>query len=261
MADDKGTNESGRHGQAGRLVRLFEQPFIVQIAGGVLASALTASALFLWRTAVVDAAVFALVIGFITLVCSLVLLVRFRSKLRTSQYTIFVALTAAGFSVAGATAQSQLNGHNVKTAASPHRLPARPPSTGHPSLPTSGRPTSIYNFHVGDCVIIKHDNGASSHAAASVDCSSLHDGEILFTGDAWPLTAAFPGSSSIKKQANTRCIQEFSSYVGITFAKSIYKFHYWYPSQNPWQEYGDRKMVCMAKFEKPIDYSVKGTAS
>ncbi len=92
-----------------------------------------------------------------------------------------------------------------------------------------------------------------------IDCDSPHDNEVFanvdVTGD------DYPGEEAVDNRAFQMCEDKFSSYLGISYAESIYDIGWLNPTAETW-DIGDREVICFAydlNLEK-ITGSVNGIA-
>lgn len=97
-----------------------------------------------------------------------------------------------------------------------------------------------------------------------VPCTQQHIAEVIFAGNAWPESQAYPGDNAIDSQAKNSCDTVFGAYDGITFDSSAFTYDYIDPSGGDDWASGDRWLVCVA-YEStpqhpdgaPVNYSIK----
>ena len=101
----------------------------------------------------------------------------------------------------------------------------------------------------------------------AVPCAMPHVAEIIFAGDPWPQSLAYPGFAVIANQGPARCASAFRAYDGIAPAASEFSIADITPDSSTWAS-GDRLVVCIAyvsDFSGPSyggdlwDYSIKGS--
>jgi hypothetical protein len=143
-------------------------------------------------------------------------------------------------------------------------IAAAPALTGH---------LTVGQLTTGDCVTGPMGLGTGKtwpNVVTAVPCTQPHEGEVFFSGNAWPVSlAAYPGDNAIAKEADARCGDEFKSYDGIDISQSSF----WisevapYGEGNDWNT-GDRQLVCLAYIPDhstpagglPVTYSIKGSS-
>ena len=104
-----------------------------------------------------------------------------------------------------------------------------------------GTDTDVFTIAVGDCL----NDGAVEGEVSSVptvDCAEPHDSEayasiIMDDGD-------FPGDQAVTDQAESGCITEFNTFVGLDYESSTLDFSYYYPTEESWGQ-GDREILCL----------------
>jgi TIR domain/Septum formation len=78
-----------------------------------------------------------------------------------------------------------------------------------------------------------------------VPCGQLHSGEVFFADDLWSARQPFPGTDAMSLEANTHCVNAFTTYVGISPDKSSLNFTEKFPAEKGWAA-GDRHVFCVA---------------
>ena len=114
---------------------------------------------------------------------------------------------------------------------------------GAPSPTPTGPPgVDVLDLAVGDCL----QNGDARRVTKTVpvvDCAEPHDSEayalIEITGD------EFPGAQAVTDRAVAECTAEFTTFIGLDYAKSALDFAYYYPTPTSW-DLGDREILCLA---------------
>jgi DivIVA domain-containing protein len=120
----------------------------------------------------------------------------------------------------------------------------------------------------GDCLNGDLGLGTGSpwpDSVAVVRCTQQHAGEVLFAGNAWPQSMAYPGDNKLDNQAQARCDAAFLKYDGMDSADSNFSYDYLIPDDTTWPS-GDRFVVCVAYAPNsqdsgavPLNYSIKGS--
>jgi hypothetical protein len=99
-----------------------------------------------------------------------------------------------------------------------------------------------------------------------VACTKRHEAEIVFAGNVWPQSLAYPGNAAIGSKADTRCASAFAAYDGIDVSQSAFSYDEIIPDSSDWVS-GDRSLACVAYEPSPsgpsggtpVDYSIKGS--
>jgi hypothetical protein len=87
----------------------------------------------------------------------------------------------------------------------------------------------------------------------AVPCGESHTAQVFYANSGfWPKGGAYPGNSTISKDANAECDTAFSSYVGIAYSKSKYTWTNIVPDSSTWPT-GDRALHCVAYYAPPQD--------
>jgi hypothetical protein len=109
---------------------------------------------------------------------------------------------------------------------------------------------TVDQLQPGDCLTGSNmDLGTSSpwpDEVTSVPCTRPHLAEVIFAGDAWPQSAAYPGDDTIGSQAADRCDTALAGYTGGN-QRYIQDFvtESIVPDRTGWTG-GDRSLVCVA---------------
>ena len=133
---------------------------------------------------------------------------------------------------------------SVSTSATPHATP-------------TVRNLALTQFQVGDCLtgsnMDLNTNTPWPKITEAVPCSATHTAEVFYANSGfWAKGGAYPGNSTISKDANAECDTAFSSYVGIAYSKSKYTWTNIVPDASTWPT-GDRALHCVAYYATPQD--------
>ncbi|MCP3016365.1 septum formation family protein [Nocardiopsis dassonvillei] len=106
---------------------------------------------------------------------------------------------------------------------------------------------NVMELNVGDCFVESEMNTALASEDVSnvplVDCAEEHDSEFYFAYDM--TEAEYPGEDATMTQADELCTGEnFTDFVGVPYAESEIYAYYLYPSQQTWEHYNDREIIC-----------------
>lgn len=139
------------------------------------------------------------------------------------------------------------------------------------SAPTSANQLTVGELQPGDCLAGSNMGLASSTApwplhVTQVACTQQHEAEVIFAGEIWPSSLAYPGDSRVDQQVNERCDAAFASYDGVTEVQSAFSLMQIAPDSGDWSS-GDRSVQCIAYEPSssgpsggtPVDYSIKGS--
>jgi eukaryotic-like serine/threonine-protein kinase len=155
------------------------------------------------------------------------------------------------------------------TTPTPTPTPSRSTSPTANATPTVGN-LQLTQFQSGDCLtgsnMDLNTNTPWPKITLAVPCNQSHTAEVFYANSAfWAKDGAYPGNSTISKDANAECDTAFSSYVGIAYAKSMYTWTNIVPDASTWPT-GDRALHCVAYYATPknpagapITGSIKGT--
>jgi len=178
---------------------------------------------------------------------------------------ILVVVVALVLALGGNSPKPVAAGQSTTPASSPSRgtSPAANPT------PTVGN-LQLTQFQAGDCLtgsnMDLNTNTPWPKITRAVPCSQSHAAEVFYANsDFWAKGGAYPGNTTISKDANAECDTAFSSYVGIAYSKSIYTWTNIVPDSSTWPT-GDRALHCVAYYATPkqpagapITGSIKGT--
>jgi serine/threonine protein kinase len=151
----------------------------------------------------------------------------------------------------------------------PSSSPGRSTSPAPNATPTVGN-LQLTQFQVGDCLtgsnMDLNTNTPWPKITQAVPCSEVHTAQVFYANSGfWPAGGAYPGNSTISKDANAECNTAFSSYVGITYSNSKYTWTNIVPDSSTWPT-GDRALHCVAYYATkqdpagaPITGSIEGT--
>lgn len=118
----------------------------------------------------------------------------------------------------------------------PDSAPARDESGAHVESGT----LAAFDLQLGDCF---NDPGSGEvESVIVVPCAESHDFEVyhVFTMDDGP----YPGTDVIQAEWIDGCLGEFEPFVGISFDSSILDISAIFPTQQSWEELGDRVILC-----------------
>ena len=132
-------------------------------------------------------------------------------------------------------------------------LVAVPQLTGHL---TEGQ------LRAGDCLTGSNlglgTGGTWPYWVRAVPCTDQHLAEVIFSGNSWPRSMAYPGWDTVGNEGYGICGSAFIRYDGADPSMSAFVIFYIIPDKATWSS-GDRQLVCLAYQSGPVDYSIKGS--
>jgi hypothetical protein len=144
----------------------------------------------------------------------------------------------------------------ARQTTTPTASPGRSTSPAPNATPTVGN-LQLAQFQVGDCLtgsnMDLNTNTPWPKITEAVPCSDSHTAQVFYANSGfWPKGGAYPGNSTISKDANAECDRAFSSYVGIAYSNSKYAWTNIVPDSSTWPT-GDRALHCVAYYAPPQD--------
>ena len=101
---------------------------------------------------------------------------------------------------------------------------------------------SVFSLQEGDCF-----NDPSSFDQVSevdtVDCAEPHDNEVYLISR-YQGGGSYPGAAAMEQAAFTACLGAFEDFVGAPYETSRFDIAALWPSQESWDEAGDRDIIC-----------------
>lgn len=112
-----------------------------------------------------------------------------------------------------------------------------------------GGDLEVFDLEVGDCFRDPtEDGGTDTQSVESVEaipCDEPHDAEVYANVDVSSEGPSFPGGEQLTALAEDRCLEEFEPYVGTTYEQSEYTYGWLVPSEQSWDDLGDREINCV----------------
>lgn len=103
----------------------------------------------------------------------------------------------------------------------------------------------------GSCVDLPDATDLLS-SFTEVSCTDEHDGQVAATFDLIQV-GAFPGIDEVLLEAETGCVARFEDFIGVAYADSIYFVQSFTPTEESWNELGDRGVVCVVLPPEGLD--------
>lgn len=99
----------------------------------------------------------------------------------------------------------------------------------------------VFALKVGEC-FNDEENDDEVDSLPMRDCNEPHDNEAYFIFNLED-TPTMPSEEVKDEMAETRCEAEFTKFIGIEYADSVYDYGTLTPTQSTWDD-GDREVVC-----------------
>lgn len=123
----------------------------------------------------------------------------------------------------------------------------QPPTTTTeaPAPTTTVAPEAIDAFAIaeGDCIDLPDEDLVET--VDRLPCSSPHDAEAYALFDMAEASDPYPGADAVDVVAADGCLERFLTFVGIEYAASDLDVFYLHPTEESWDELGDREVVCL----------------
>lgn len=119
-------------------------------------------------------------------------------------------------------------------------------ATSDDPAPSAGpEDTDVFSLEVGDCLAQSDEVDESDEVSTVpvVPCTQEHDGQIYAATDL--PDGDFPGTESVRDQADDLCAGKFDAFVGLSYDESVLDFYPFYPTEESWGG-GDREVLCVA---------------
>jgi hypothetical protein len=118
------------------------------------------------------------------------------------------------------------------------------PTPSESGEPGDGTGTDVFDLVVGDC--FDEWSGDTVYEVPVVDCATPHDWEVYSDFEV-PDTAdgAFPGEDKVDAAADDGCLTAFETFLGASYADTVYDYSYLVPTADSWSESDDRLITCI----------------
>lgn len=118
--------------------------------------------------------------------------------------------------------------------------------------------SEVFEIEVGSCTDSSQLQGDEVSQITLIDCAEEHDVEAYastqVTGD------TYPGKDAILEQADEFCLAEFTTFVGVpSYEESALFFSYLYPTEESWNDAGDREILCLVISDTPVTGTLRGS--
>jgi hypothetical protein len=129
------------------------------------------------------------------------------------------------------------------------------------SIPSTGQLTA-YHLQTGDCLQDPGQPLGKSNELngpfTAVPCTQAHTAEVVFAGNAWPRSLAYPGDQAVYDDGHALCLKAFKAYDGTDSSSSAFAVVTSTPDSSTWPG-GDRRLVCFATQWESVDWSIRGS--
>ena len=120
-----------------------------------------------------------------------------------------------------------------------------------------------FDVELGDCVQQPDADDADVEEVESVEavpCDQPHDGEVYSIFDL--PDGDFPGDEEVGAAGEDRCVEDFGSFIGLSYDESVYDITSLFPTRESWESADDREYVCIAVAPKgeTVTGSLEGAA-
>lgn len=107
----------------------------------------------------------------------------------------------------------------------------------------TGKSKSINDIATGDCFDDPVGAVEDTDLVVVHPCSDPHDNEVYATlempGEDWP------GEDAVNRWADTHCLDAFAPYVGTRYESSVLEIGWYYPVEESWVKWDNRKISCL----------------
>lgn len=121
---------------------------------------------------------------------------------------------------------------------------------------TESAQADVFSLTAGDCVNAADMSGMVSEVEA-MPCTDPHDAQIIAEYE-YP-KGDYPGDDEFATKAETFCVDEFATFVGISYDESEFELGPLTPTEQSWKM-GDRVLQCVVISAEPITTSFEGLA-
>lgn len=151
-----------------------------------------------------------------------------------ARLAIAAALVGGALSLTGCSLLGQLL---------PASQPVRDAGTGEVTTPNQN--ADVFAVQVGDCLNSSDvaADGAQLDHVPIVPCADPHEDEVYYAYDL--SDGDYPGEDAILADADSTCVDAFSSFIGLDYEQSSLDYWPLYPTSESWAS-GDREVLCIA---------------
>lgn len=143
--------------------------------------------------------------------------------------------------LAAMVAAAALSGCSVLDQFLPSSQPVRDAETGEVTEEVDN--ADVFAIRVGDCLNTAALEGTDELSDVPiVPCDDPHDDEVYF---AFTVADGEYDEDAILDEADTTCIAEFGTFIGLAYDASTLEYWPMYPTEGSWGT-GDREVLCIA---------------
>ncbi|WP_449408593.1 septum formation family protein [Microbacterium maritypicum] len=141
-----------------------------------------------------------------------------------------------------------------ETGGTPVAPPSTSPSDGGTTVPSDAETVAWSDLEVGQCMpYVEWEEDL--YEVPVVPCDEPHTDEVYLTFDVED--GDFPGDDELNRIAEERCLSEFETFVGYSYAESELDFYWSVPTQRTWR-WDDREVLCVAYSYDDVTGTLKG---
>ncbi|HEY9307411.1 MAG TPA: septum formation family protein [Microbacterium sp.] len=135
-----------------------------------------------------------------------------------------------------------LSGCSIIDQFLPSSQPVRDAETGEVTEQVDN--ADVFAIRVGDCLnTADMDTTEEVSDVPVVPCDEPHDDEVFYSYSL--ADGEYPGEDAIIADADTTCIAEFGTFIGLAYESSTLDYWPMYPTTGSWES-GDREVLCIA---------------
>jgi hypothetical protein len=116
------------------------------------------------------------------------------------------------------------------------------PATTATTEPSGPETQDVFALGVGDCVTDSSLEGEVSEVSV-IDCGQPHTSEVYHSY--MIPDATLPDDAGMQTILEDQCLPAFESFVGLAYPDSVLDISYLAPTQDSWDNAGDRELLCL----------------
>jgi hypothetical protein len=101
-----------------------------------------------------------------------------------------------------------------------------------------------FSIEVGDCLNLPSELN-EVESVEGVPCSQAHSAQAYAVFDLTGFSDAFPGSAAFDEQSDAGCLDNFKSFVGVSYEQSELYMLTLEPTGESWVQVDDREIICL----------------
>lgn len=100
----------------------------------------------------------------------------------------------------------------------------------------------VFQLRVGDCLNSSDLDAEEVSTVPVLPCANPHEDEVYYSFNV--SGTEFPGTDAINVEAETTCLAEFATFVGVDYESSVLGWWPFTPTEGSWGQ-GDREVLCL----------------